>query len=139
VYPGQISTIRGREERLRVDPKKDKYAALLQVRDTALGAAKLIEDQMIVGSRLDEQDRSAILIDPRAQNSQSGSDVDTVTPREVKELARKVREVLSRSPGSQAAFQLFSEMFRRFRIVTYRDITREQHAQIVAWLQEFEA
>jgi hypothetical protein len=123
---------------LRVDSKEQRFTALMHVRDTALAVSQLVEDQLIWGSRLEEEDQSAVLADPGAVDTQGGSGADTVTPHEVKELARKVREVLSRSQGGPAAFQLLSEMVCRFGLVGYRSIPRAQYSQVMAWLQEIE-
>lgn len=99
--------------------------------------SQLAEDQLIWGSRLEEEDQGAVLTGPGVRDSEGESDEDTVTPHEVKELARKVRDVLSRSKG-RPAFQFFSEMIHRSGIVSYRGITRTQYRQVMAWLQEIE-
>jgi hypothetical protein len=117
--------------------KKERYIALVELRDTALAAAKLIEEQMILESRFEEDNRKT----RKCQESDTVAEYQTsgLQDIEIMHFARRVKELLSRIRGRQARLNLFMAISKQFRVASYSAITREQYPQLLTWLEGFDS
>lgn len=119
-----------------MDPNKESYSALIELRDTALATAKLIEEQMRLESRFEKDN----LESRKRQEKETLTEYQTVALQddELMNVAHQVKAILSRTKGRRAALELFMQISRRFRIASYSSITREQYPQLLTWLEGFD-
>ncbi len=125
-------------------------AHLMQIRELGLAIVHMAEQQMALEVRVGEHDgrldRAAIVIkeiERRLTRVEDRTAEDTaISDAQAAEIANRVRAIakaLAEHDKSKNHYQgVFGELYRRFRVSTYKNIRQEQYASVLAFLEEWE-
>lgn len=130
-------------------PQSTSTANLVQIRELGLAVAQMAEHQMALEHRVTEHtgrlDRAATVIQ-EVQRKLAGLD-ELVTPAayitesqaaEIASLVRAIAKELSERDKSKNHYQsVFGELYRRFRVSTYKHVRQEQYSTVLAFLDEW--
>ncbi|HFQ93127.1 MAG TPA: hypothetical protein ENK32_03890 [Anaerolineae bacterium] len=119
-------------------------AALEQIRQNALAVARLAEEQLRLGERLDkaavivgQHNRRITALEQRLAPNQA------ITDAQAADVAEKVKALamfLTAQDNSKNHFQsIYNELYRRFRVTSYKTIRQEQYQAVLDFLDEWAA
>jgi hypothetical protein len=124
---------------------------LVQLRDQALAQYQLAEQQLSLEARVATHDerfqRAAIVIRNMQQRlgalEERIQPAELITEAEASEVGSQVKalaEALTQRDASKNHYQsIFSELNRRFRVASYRRLSRAQLAPVLQFLDEWRA
>ncbi len=119
-------------------------AALEQIRQNALAVARLAEEQLRLGSRLD---KAAVIVGQHHRRitalEQRLAPNQAITDAQAADVAEKVKALamfLTSRGDSKNHFQsIYNELYRRFRVTSYKTIRQEQYQAVLDFLDEWAA
>jgi hypothetical protein len=124
-------------------------SSLAQIREMGLAIVQMAEQQMALEVRVGEHDgrldRAASVIkqiERRLTIVEERTAEDTaISEAQAAEIANRVRAIaktLAEHDRSKNHYQgVFGELYRRFRVSTYKSIRQEQYAAVLAFLDEW--
>ena len=121
-------------------------AALEQIRATALAVAQLAEQQMEMESRLTKRLDNAVKVfigfDRRLGTLEKKlSPAALITDEQAEEVSSTVKALAdlmtSKIPGKNHYQGIFSELYRRFGVSSYKNIRLEQYARVLDFLEKW--
>lgn len=132
-------------------PYSGSTANLVQIRELGLAVAQMAEQQLALEHRVTEHDsrldRAATVI-KEVQRKLTVIE-DQVTPSayitdgqaaEIASLVKAIAKELTERDNSKNHYQsVFGELYRRFRVSTYKHVRQEQFAAVLAFLDEWQA
>lgn len=119
-------------------------AALRQIRENALALARLAEEQIRITERLD---RAAIVVGEHSRRlaalERQLRPERAISDAQATEVAQKVKTIAmhlaAAEPGKNHFQGIFSEMYRRFGVTSYRNIRQADYQRVLAFLDEWSA
>lgn len=124
-------------------------ASLVQIRELGLAIVHMAEQQMALEVRVGEHDgrldRAAIVIkeiERRLTRVEERTAEDAaISDAQAAEIANRVRAIakaLAEHDKSKNHYQgVFGELYRRFRVSTYKNIRQDQYTAVLAFLDEW--
>lgn len=118
--------------------------SLLQVRELGLAIVKMAEEQMALTARLD---KAALVVGEHGRRitslEQQLAPRQVITDEQAADIADKVKALallLTHQDSSKNHFQsIFAELYRRFRVSSYKVIRQAQYQLVVDFLDEWAA
>lgn len=119
-----------------------EHATLSQVRDMALSIAAMAEQQMALTSRLD---KAAIVVGEHGRRitnlEQQLAPRNAITEEQAADVADKVKalaNLMNKTDKSKSNYQqVFAELYRRFRVSSYRSIRQSQYQLVLDFLDDW--
>ena len=133
------------------DGRKGTPTDLLSIRDMGLAIVEMAEQQLALEQRVTEHhgrlDRAATVIKEVQRRLTSVEDQlapdAAITEGQAAEMAARVKAIaktLSERDPSKNHYQgVFGELYRRFRVTTYKQVRQEQYPEVLAFLDEWQA
>lgn len=130
-------------------PQAASGSSLAQIRELGLAIVHMAEQQMALEQRIGEHDgrldRAATVIkeiERRLTRVEERTTEDAIiSDAQAAEIANRVRAIakaLAEHDKSKNHYQgVFGELYRRFRVSTYKHIRQEQYAAVLAFLEEW--
>lgn len=127
----------------------ESRAALLQIREMGQAIMQMAEEQLRIMQRLD---KAAIVVGQHGHRISSleqrlaplerqVSPREAITDEQASDIAQKVKAVgmmLTEEDSSRNQFQaIFSELHRRFRVTSYKNIRQSQYQAVLDFLDEW--
>ncbi len=127
----------------------ESRAALLQIREMGQAIMQMAEEQLRIVQRLD---KAAIVVGQHGHRISSLeqrlaplerqiSPHEAITDEQASDIAQKVKAVgmmLTEEDSSRNQFQaIFSELHRRFRVTSYKNIRQNQYQAVLDFLDEW--
>ena len=131
-------------------PLATTSGSLAHIRELGLAIVHMAEQQMALEVRVGEHDgrldRAAIVIkeiERRLTRVEERTAEDAaISDAQAAEIANRVRAIakaLAEHDKSKNHYQgVFGELYRRFRVSTYKNIRQEQYSAVLAFLEEWE-
>jgi hypothetical protein len=131
-------------------PQTATSTGLVQIRELGLAIVQMAEQQMALEARVGEHDgrldRAAGVIkeiERRLTRVEERTAEDAViSDAQAAEIANRVRAIakaLAEHDKSKNHYQgVFAELYRRFRVSTYKNIRQEQYGMVLAFLDEWQ-
>jgi hypothetical protein len=118
-------------------------AILRQIQENALATARLAEEQIRLTARLD---KAAVIVGQHERRltaiEQQLAPREAISDEQATDIAEKVKAlalVLTTQDNSKNHFQgIFSELYRRFRVSSYKNIRQSQYHLVLSFLDEWE-
>lgn len=115
---------------------------LIQVRETALAIAEMAQQQLALTTRLD---KAAIVVGEHGRRittlEQQLAPRNAITDEQAADIAETVKALallMGEHDKSKSHFQqIFSELYRRFRVSSYKLIRQSQYQLVMAFLDEW--
>lgn len=123
--------------------------SLAQMRELGLAIVQMAEQQMALETRVEEHDgrldRAASVIKQIEQRltrvEERTAEDAAISDAQAAEIASRVRAIakaLAEHDRSKNHYQgVFGELYRRFRVSTYKHIRQEQYGAVLAFLEEW--
>lgn len=119
-----------------------EQATLMQIREMGLAIAQMAEQQMALTTRLD---KAAIIVGEHGRRltalEQQLAPRQAITDEQATDIAEKVKALavlLTGQDSSKNHFQsIFAELYRRFRVSSYKVIRQSQYHLVVDFLDEW--
>jgi hypothetical protein len=123
--------------------------SLVQVRDMALAIAHLAEQQIEIQSQVSavnaRVDRAAVVVSDIQRRlsavERKVAPAAAITDGQATDISNQVKalaEFLAQKDPSKNHFQsIFGELYRRFRVSSYRLIRQEQYQEVLSFLEEW--
>jgi hypothetical protein len=119
-----------------------EQATLMQIREMGLAIAQMAEQQMALTTRLD---KAAIIVGEHGRRltslEQQLAPRQAITDEQAADIAEKVKALamqLTTQDSSKNHFQsIFAELYRRFRVSSYKVIRQSQYHLVVDFLDEW--
>ncbi len=119
-------------------------AALEQIRQNALAVARLAEEQLRLGARLD---KAAVIVGQHSRRlaalERQLAPGQAVTDAQAADVAEKVKALamaLTAQDASKNHFQaIYNELYRRFRVTSYKTIRQDQYQAVLDFLDAWSA
>ncbi len=130
-------------------PRSGGTANLVQIRELGLAVAQMAEQQLALEHRVSEHDgrldRAATVIKEVQRKLTVVEDQMTpstyITDGQAAEIANLVRaiakELAERDKSKNHYQSVFGELYRRFRVSTYKHVRQEQFAAVLSFLDEW--
>ena len=121
-----------------------EQTTLMQIREMGLAIAQMAEQQMALTTRLD---KAAIVVGEHSRRltalEQQLAPRQAITDEQATDIAEKVKALavlLTGHDNSKNHFQsIFAELYRRFRVSSYKVIRQSQYHLVVDFLDEWAA
>jgi len=119
-------------------------ATLEQIRQNALAVARLAEEQLRLGARLD---KAAVIVGQHSRRlaalERQLAPGQAVTDAQAADVAEKVKALamaLTAQDASKNHFQaIYNELYRRFRVTSYKTIRQDQYQAVLDFLDAWSA